>query len=179
MPTISGGTIIEGSGLAGVLQSAGVPSSGTDCVQTITLGGTPTGGTFQLTLEGFVTAPITWTAVDATLVAAIDAALGALPNVGAATNVTTAAGTVTSGIGTITVTFVVDLGKRVVSVMTATSSLTGTAPTVVVAITTPGVAAVGRGAPKGALAVDTTNGKAYINTGTPVAPTWTVVGTQT
>jgi hypothetical protein len=32
---------------------------------------------------------------------------------------------------------------------------------------------------KGALAVDTTNGKLFINTGTSASATWTVVGTQT
>lgn len=32
---------------------------------------------------------------------------------------------------------------------------------------------------KGGLCLDTTNGKAYINTGTKASPTWTVVGTQT
>ena len=31
---------------------------------------------------------------------------------------------------------------------------------------------------KGALAVDTTNGKLFINTGTHASATWTVVGTQ-
>lgn len=31
---------------------------------------------------------------------------------------------------------------------------------------------------KGSLAVDTTNGKLYINTGTKSSPTWTVVGAQ-
>jgi hypothetical protein len=34
-------------------------------------------------------------------------------------------------------------------------------------------------APKGARAVDTTNGKLYINTGTLAATVWTVVGAQT
>lgn len=34
-------------------------------------------------------------------------------------------------------------------------------------------------APKGALLVDETNAKLYINTGTQAAPTWTVAGTQT
>ncbi len=34
------------------------------------------------------------------------------------------------------------------------------------------------GARKGALLVDTTNAKLYINTGTDTSPTWTVVGTQ-
>lgn len=33
-------------------------------------------------------------------------------------------------------------------------------------------------APKGARAVDTTNGKLYINTGTLAATVWTVVGAQ-
>jgi len=32
---------------------------------------------------------------------------------------------------------------------------------------------------KGALSVDTTNGKLYINTGTSTSATWTVVGLQT
>lgn len=30
----------------------------------------------------------------------------------------------------------------------------------------------------GALAIDVTNGKLYINTGTKASPTWTVAGTQ-
>lgn len=34
-------------------------------------------------------------------------------------------------------------------------------------------------AEKGALLVDTTNAKLYINTGTKASPTWTVVGSQT
>lgn len=34
-------------------------------------------------------------------------------------------------------------------------------------------------AEKGALCIDTTNAKLYINTGTKAANTWTVVGTQT
>lgn len=179
MPIISGGNIIEGSGFAGLLQSAGVPGAGTDCIQTITIGGTPTGGTFRLSYEGFWTAAITWTATDATLVSNIDAALALLPSVASASNVTTAAGTVTSGIGTITVTFVAALGKRVCPVMGVSSALTGTAPTLACAITTAGVGAFGRGNPKGALAIDTTNGKLYQNSGTDTAPTWGLVGSQT
>lgn len=171
--------IIEGSGYAGVLQSAGVPGAGTDCVQTITIGGTPTGGTFRLAYEGFWTAAITWTAVDATLVAAVDAALALLPSVASASNVTAADSTLTSGIGDITVTFVAALGKRVCPVLQVSSALTGTAPTLACVITTPGVAAFGRGSGPGALVTDTTNAKLYINTGTAIAPTWTVVGAQT
>ena len=51
--------IIEGA-VARVLTNAGVPSAGTDEVQTLTIGGTPTGDTFKLAFEGFITAAITW-----------------------------------------------------------------------------------------------------------------------
>lgn len=158
---------------------AGAPVAGTDEVQTITIGGTPTGGTFKLRFRGQDTAPITWSATNATLLANIDAALEALTSIGTG-GVTTAAASLTAGIGTITVTFTGANGKRVQPVMVvADNSLTGTAPTVAVAETTPGVNATHRGAPKGSQVVDTTNGIAYINTGTADAPTWTKVGTQT
>src|SRR3954466_12066804 len=94
--------VIEGS--YGILQNAGAPVAGTDEVQTITFGGTPTGGTFTLTYDGFTTAAITWVAVNATLIAAIDAALEALPNIGTG-GVVTAVGTMRGVIGTATVTF--------------------------------------------------------------------------
>lgn len=159
--------------------NAGAPVAGTDEVQTITFGGTPTGGTFQLTFMGQTTAAIAWSATNATLVANIDAALEALGGIGAS-GVTTAVGTMTAGIGTITVTFVGALGKKAWSVMTVASNvLTGTAPTIAVARTTPGVDATFRGAAIGAMVVDSTTGKWYSNTGTAQAPTWTVVGTQT
>lgn len=164
----------------GILTNAGAPGVGTDEVQTLTIGGTPTGGTFKLKFRSFTTAAITWTSVDATLISNIDAALGALSSIGGASNVTTAAGTVTSGIGTITITFVAGLGKKAVPLITvANNSLTGSAPTLAVEETTPGVTAFGRGAAKGTIVTDTTNGIAYINTGTPAAPTWTKIGTQT
>lgn len=158
---------------------AGAPVAGTDEVQTLTIGGTPTGGSFKLKFKGQRTAAIAWTAVDATLVAAIDAALGALSTIGGAANVTTAAGTLTSGIGTVTITFVGALAKKAVPMIgVEANNLTGTAPTLAVAETTPGVNATHRGAPKGAPLTDTTNAIAYINTGTAVVPTWTKVGTQ-
>jgi hypothetical protein len=158
--------------------TAGVPGAGTDEVQTLTIGGTPDGGTFTITFEGHTTSAITWTAVDATLVAAVDAAMGALPSIGSASNITAAAGTISSGIGTITLTFVAAMGKKAVSLAVANSSLTGTAPTAVITETTPGVDAAGRGDAKGSLRTDITNGVLYINTGTAAAPTWTKVGAQ-
>lgn len=174
------GGIIEGAGYGTPLQSAGAPVAGTDEVQTLTFGGTPTGGTFKLGFMGFTTAAITWSNVNATLVAAIDAALEALPNIGTG-GVVTAVGTMTAGIGTITVTFSgAAMAKRAVDTITvADNSMTGTSPTLAVAETTPGVDATARSAPKGAMLIDTTNGFSYINTGSVGAPTWTKVGTQT
>jgi hypothetical protein len=170
--------IIEGA-FGYARQTAGAPTAGTDEVQTITIGGTPTGGTFKLSLDGQTTAAITWSATNATLIANIDAALEALPNIGTG-GVTTAEGSMTAGIGTATVTFVGANAKRAVNTLAvADNSLTGTTPTVAVAETTPGVDASGRGAPIGAPLVDITNGIAYVNTGTAIVPTWTKVGTQT
>jgi hypothetical protein len=164
----------------GPFAGATAPSAGTDEVQTITVGGTPTGGTFRLRFRGEDTADIAWSATNATLVANIDAALGALGSVGGADNVTVAAGTLTAGIGTITVTFVAALGKKAVpTIQVASNDLTGTSPTVAVAETTPGVTATARGVPKGATYIAEDTGVHYSNTGTTSAPTWTVIGSQT
>lgn len=157
-------------------RNAGAPSAGVDEIQTLELGGTPEGGTFKLAFNGFTTAPITWTAVDNTLIAAIDAALEALPNIGTG-GVTVADGTLTDGIGTVTITFGGNLTKLAVPLITvANNSLTGTDPTVAVTETTAGVTATARGAAVGARLVDTTNKVLYINTGTALAPIWTEVG---
>ena len=111
----------------------------TNEVQTLTFGGTITGGTFILAFNGETTSAISWSSTNATLVSNIDTALGALASVGGAGNVTTAVGTMTAGIGTITVTFVNDLGERNVPLMTKDSTnLTGTVPTLAVSLTTEG-----------------------------------------
>lgn len=163
----------------GPLTNAGAPGAGTDEVQTITFGGTPTGGTFKLKFGSFVTAAISWSATNNTLRDNVDAALEALPNIGAG-NVTTAVGTMTAGIGDLTVTFAGTLAKKAVGLISvANNDLTGTAPTIAVVETTPGVNATHRGAPKGAVLTDTTNGIAYVNTGTAASPTWTKIGVQT
>jgi len=168
--------VIEGSGLGDPLQNAGAPVGGTDEVQTLTIDAT--GGTFKLAFDGFTTAAITWANVNNTLRDAVDAALEALANIGTG-GVTTAVGTMTAGVGTLTITFAGNLGKKAVPTITvANNSLTGTA-TCSVAETTPGVDATARGAAVGALLIDITNKKLYQNMGTSLAPTWTVVGTQT
>ncbi len=104
-------------------------SSAASEVQTITINGSPTGGTFTLTFNGQTTAPIAYNAANT----AIDAALEALSNVGAGNVAVT-------GTGPFTVTFGGALANRDVGLtMTATSSLTGgTNPSVTVVTTTPG-----------------------------------------
>lgn len=154
----------------------GAPSAGTSEVQTLTIGGTPTGGSFKLSYRGQITSAIAWTATDATLVSNIDAALGALSTIGGAANVTVADSTLSSGIGDATITFAGSLAKLDVALIeVAVNDLTGTSPTVEVAVTTPGVTATHRGAPTGALIQDITNGVWYSNTGTVYAPTWTAI----
>ena len=170
--------VIEGAIGGSAYTSAGAPTVGTDEVQTLTIGGTPTSGTFKLAYDGQTTASISWSATNSTLVANVDAALEALTNIGTG-NVTTAVGTMTAGIGTLTITFAGTLAKKAVNTITVnTNALVGTSPTVAVAETTPGVNSSGRGAVIGALLADVTNGILYICTAAN-PPTWTKVGTQT
>ena len=100
---------IEGG--IGPYENAGVPSAGTSEVQTLTIGGTPTGGTFTLTYDGQTTAAISWSATNNTLRDNVDTALEALTNIGTG-GVTTAVGTMTSGVGTLTITFAGDLAAH-------------------------------------------------------------------
>lgn len=167
----------EGPANASPLLNAGAPSNGTSEIQTLTFGGTPSGGTFRLTFKGKTTAAISWSATNATLVSNIDTALEALTTIGTG-GVTTAEGTMTAGVGTITVTFAGNLTKLDVSAMTVSSSLTGSSPTLANATTTAGVTATGRGAAVGRLLIDTTNAVLYVNAGTVLGPTWTIVGDQ-
>jgi hypothetical protein len=100
------------------------------------------------------------------MVTALDAKFGTA-------SIVPTAGTLTAGIGTILLTFGGAYARRDTALVSATNSLTGTAPTLAVAVTTPGVDATGRGAAIGALLIDTTAGGLYSNTGTSYAPTWT------
>lgn len=154
-------------------QNAGAPVAGTNEVQTVATTGTPTGGTFRLQFKGQRTAAIAYNAASA----AVQSALEALSTIGSG-NVTCGGGPLPTGV---TVTFAAALGRKAVTLLAlAENSLTGgTNPSVTITETTPGVDATGRGAPKGAKLVDTTNGIDYINTGTANAPTWTKTGTQT
>jgi len=161
------------------IRNLGTLAAGTDEVQTLTIGGTPTGGTFILRFEGNNTSAITWSSNNTTLLANIQAALDAHPALGT-NGCVASAGTVTSGIGTVLLTFGAARAKENVEQMTVfKNSLTGTAPTLAITTTTPGVNASGRYAAKGDMGVDA-DGIVYVNTATsgPVA-TWTKVGAQT
>jgi hypothetical protein len=161
-----------------MVSTATAPVNGTNEIQTITIGGTPTAGSFTLTYNGNTTGAITWSATNATLVANIDAALEALGRIGTG-GVVTAVGSATAGIGTFTVTFSgTNVAKTNVALMTATSSLTGTSPTLAVATTTAGVNADGKILPKGTLDVALDTGLLYQNTGTPPNPVWVKVADE-
>ncbi len=116
------------------MQGGGVyVSAGTSEVQTVTITGTPTGGTFTLTYSGQTTAAIAFDAV----AAAVQAALEALSNLAPGDVVVTGG----PGPGTpYTVTFAAALGNVVQ--LTADGALLtgGAAPAVGVVTATPGVA---------------------------------------
>lgn len=163
--------VSRGPGIFGPYLNAGAPTAGTSEVQTLTIGGTPTGGTFRLSFEGVRTGSITWSATNATLLANMNAAMDAAWGTA---SVVAAAGTLTAGIGTVTLTFGANRALQAVPTIAVNeNALTGSAPTLAVAETTPGVDATQRGAAKGALLIDTTNGTLYQQTGTPPSVTWT------
>jgi len=110
-------------------------------VQTMTVTGTPTGGSFKLSFNGQVTAAITYSTTDATLQANVTAALEALSNVGTG-NVTAAS----SSSGTVVaITFQAALGNIEQAALTFfQNSLTGgSSPNASFARTTRGRAAGG------------------------------------
>lgn len=170
MTRITGGKIIEGA--MGPYVIEGAPVNGTNEVQNLEVGGTPSGGTFTLTFDGYTTAAIEWSSTNATLISNIDTALEALANIGAG-EVTVADVDLSSGVGNVSITFSGNLGKMNVPLITADdANMEGSGASVAVTLTTAGVDASARGAPAGAMLIDATNGKAYINNGTALAPDW-------
>lgn len=105
---------------------------GTNEVQTLTITGAPSGGTFTITYDGQTTSAIAYNAA----AAAVQSALEALSNI--------AVGDVTCGGGAlpgtpVTITFGGSLAGTDVPLATTTSSLTGgSSPTVTIATTTAG-----------------------------------------
>lgn len=182
MGQVSQNHIAPGAGANRILPNAGVPGAGTNEVQNLEISGTPNGGTFKLAFENQITSAITWSSTTNTLLANIQAALDALPSLGANGCVASDVDLL-SGVGNIALTFGAAREKENVPTITVSlNSLTssdGQDPaTLAVTVTTPGVTATFRGWPAGQAVRDTTNKKLYVNTGTATAPTWTVAGSQ-
>lgn len=144
--------------------NAGAPVNGTDAVHTLTLTGTPTGGTFRVSLNGLVSPAINYN----DNAAAIQTKLRTVPPLA---NVVIG-GSLSAGL---TVTYGTDQAKKKVSLLVLSdNSLTGgTNPSVSIAESTPGVDATHRGAPKGTLLLDMSTPGLYQNTGTDTIPVWT------
>ena len=154
---------------------AGAPSAGTDEVQTLTITGTPTGGTFKLSFEGYTTAAIAYNAA----AAAVQSALRLLPPLAGASGDVACGGGALPGTP-VTMTFQFDRGRQAVSLVTVVEAAFtgGTAPAAAVVETTPGVDATYRGMPKETILRRTSNGVLYVQTSANVnAPTWTLVHT--
>lgn len=156
----------------GAPSGTGAPSAGTSEVQTLTITGTPTGGTFVLQFKGQRTAAIAYNAAAAAVVSALEA----LSTIGAGG--VTATGGALPGTAVV-ITFAGNLAARAVPLITApVNSLTGgTTPAIAITETTPGVTATLRDAPIGTQYIRTSNGVVYTKTANP--GTFVVVGAQT
>jgi hypothetical protein len=161
------------------LTFAGAPTNGVNDQQTITITGSPTGGSFTLTFGGQTTSALPWNAT----AAQVQAALNALSSIGGFSDLAMAGSVVCTGgplPGTgIVVTFAGALAGESQSVITHTDSLTGgSSPVVVITHTTSGVTATWRGVGKGNILLDTTHQLIYMNTGTAHTPVWTAWSDQ-
>jgi hypothetical protein len=124
--------LINGDSFSSGWKATTIGGAGHNEIQTVTITGTPTGGTFTLTFSGQTTAAIAYNATAAT----VSAALAALSNIGS-NNV----GVTGATAGPYTVMFQGALATTDVAQMTATPSLTGgTSPTVTVTTTVAGIA---------------------------------------
>jgi hypothetical protein len=121
------------AGIGGAF-SIGTLPTGTAEVQTVTITGSPAGGTFTLQVPWGTTTAIAYNATNSV----VQAALSAIPNL---------SGTVVTGpvSGTYTVTLPVTVGPATGQIVAVSSLTGGTQPTVLTAITVPGVYAPGAG----------------------------------
>lgn len=150
----------------------GAPAAGTNEVQTIVGNSTVTAGTFRLSFQGIVTAPISWTATTAIL----ETALNNLASI--ASGGTGLVGVVVTGGGlpgtALTITFSgTNVARKALPLLVLHSnSLTG-GGSMTIAEGTPGVDATHRDAARGALLIRLDAGTLFTNTSaTGGAPTW-------
>lgn len=180
--TVTGNTYLNASTTltptwvdAGNLTNAGAPSSGTSSINTLDVKASTSGGSSTLTFGGLTTPSFAFNSTNNTFVANLQLALD---NTFGTNAFVAAAGTLTAGIGTITITASNRLAKQAIGAMTVTNGFTGGAAATI-SETTAGVTATFWGCGKGTMVKDVTNGKTYVNSGTNnAAPTWTVVGSQ-
>ena len=180
MATIANNNPLGGNSSAVAIAITAAPTAGTNQVQTLTIGGTPTAGAtsnIAFTFQG-VTQAALWSATNATLTANILAAINLIPAVTSG-DFTVAVGTMTAGVGTITITAAQNWAFLLFTGFTVTNNLTGTSPTATIATGTPGVTATGRGQGPGAVFNDIVNAEAYMNTGTATAPVLTKIKSLT
>lgn len=155
------------------LENAGVPVNGVDEVQRLLGAVGISAGTFTVTFTNPITGAVRTTtpiAFNATA-AVILAALRALDNFPDAGGAAAAGGPINSAVP-VDITFANEFsGRDVVQMTVNNAALVG--GVVTPSTVTPGVVGTKRGAGKGKLLVDTTNGTLYQNTGTPERPVWT------
>ena len=145
----------------------GAPQDGVDAEQNITIGAGAAAGNWRLSFAGFETANLAHNAAHG----AVEAALNALPSIGAGGVTVTDEGT----------HFKVAFDGAAVAkktqpdlVVSHNSLVDGGAVAVAITITeeTAGVTATWREAPTGAMIIDTETGNLYINEGYAQAPQW-------
>jgi len=143
-------TFLKGSPL-------GLTTTGVSAVQTLTVTGTPTGGTFRLSFRGIKTAAIAYNAAAAT----VQAALEAIVSVGAG-NIVGSGGALPGTAVILTFAGTLALGPQPLVVFETADNLFtgGTLPTGSVASTTVGIAAGALKAWNGALLANPTTGPA-------------------
>ena len=148
------------------LESEGVPTNGVSHVDSVNV--SASSGTYVLSFQGFRTTPLAFNANGA----AIQAAMEALPSIGAG-NISV----VGNQPSTAQMTFQGSLARKSLPALIVDRN--DTDGSILQQILTPGSDGFRRGSGEGALVIDVTNAKSYINTGTEFVPAWTVVGTQT
>lgn len=137
--TLTGANTKEGNAWGKGPYNVMLAGAGTNEVQTATITGTPTGGTFTLTYAGQTTTAIAYNAT----AAAVQTALEALSNIDPADVVVTGGPGVTTPY---TITFGGKLAGRDVTAITGTGTFTGgTTPAITITTPTPGVAPAASG----------------------------------
>jgi hypothetical protein len=160
----------EIEGTFGPLLNAGVPTAAVNEVQTLTLSAAPASGTFRVAFQGQRTGLLAHNVSAADMQTALRA-LGTIGANGVTVGLVDQVYTVTFGGGNMA-----GLAQPLLTIEDNTVKDAGLAAvTITPAETVAGVTATGRGAAKGALLIDTTNAKLYINGGTPLVPVWKLV----